>query len=136
MGRVSSNRYGTGSFVDPSTGQARLIPLEMKLRRNETPIYSQLITNPVDLSQLELRHVKGALAMARSEQLDSASAQFYITLKDLPELNGRYAVFGRVIEGIDVLEDIEQGDFIRKINVLSNHHCSFLSCFFFTCISS
>ena len=44
--------------------------------------------------------------MARSQDPNSASAQFYIALSDLPELDGRYAVFGRVIEGFDVLPKI------------------------------
>ena len=116
--RVSSKSYGTGSFIDPNTGQARFIPLEMKLRRDDSPRYSQLITNPGDLEQLHLTHQKGSLAMARSEQLDSGSAQFYIALKALPELDGRYSVFGSLIEGMDVLEEIEQGDFVQKVSVL------------------
>lgn len=53
---------------------------------------------------------KGVLAMARSVAPDSASSQFYITLKAQPSLDGKYAVFGRVIKGLDVVDRIKQGD--------------------------
>ena len=57
--------------------------------------------------------------MARSQAPDSASAQFYIALKPLPELDGRYAVFGRVTEGLDVVDAIRQDDTIEKAVVLT-----------------
>ena len=52
--------------------------------------------------------------MARSQAPDSASAQFYVALRPLQELDGRYAVFGRVVDGLDVVDSIEQGDRITK----------------------
>ena len=63
--------------------------------------YNELITNIRELSDFQLIHKRGSLAMARSQALNSGSAQFYIALKELPELDGRYSVFGKVIEGID-----------------------------------
>jgi peptidyl-prolyl cis-trans isomerase B (cyclophilin B) len=56
--------------------------------------------------------------MARSQDPNSASAQFYVALNDLPELDGRYAVFGKVIEGMPVIDRIMQGDRLRKAEVL------------------
>ena len=56
--------------------------------------------------------------MARSQDPNSASAQFYIALSDLPELDGRYAVFGRVIEGMDVVDQIRQGDTLIKAEII------------------
>ena len=50
--------------------------------------------------------------MARSKDLNSASSQFYILLKSLPELDGRFAVFGKVISGMNVVDLIEEEDFI------------------------
>ena len=50
--------------------------------------------------------------MARSKKLNSASSQFYISLKSLPELDGRFAVFGKVISGMNVVELIKEDDFI------------------------
>jgi peptidyl-prolyl cis-trans isomerase B (cyclophilin B) len=56
--------------------------------------------------------------MARSQDPDSASAQFYVALRPLPELDGRYAVFGEVVEGMEVVDAIQQGDRIRRARVL------------------
>jgi peptidyl-prolyl cis-trans isomerase B (cyclophilin B) len=69
------------------------------------------------LDSLSLNHERGSVAMARSQAPDSASAQFYIALKPLPELDGRYAVFGKVIEGMDVVDEIRQGDRITKASL-------------------
>ena len=56
--------------------------------------------------------------MARSSAPNSASAQFYIALRALPELDGRYAVFGRVTKGMDVVDQINQGDKLISASVL------------------
>ena len=50
--------------------------------------------------------------MARSKTLNSASSQFYILLKSLPELDGRFAVFGKVISGMNVVDLIQEEDYI------------------------
>ena len=71
----------------------------------------QLETHP------DLKHVKGAVAMARKPDPDSATSQFYITLADTPFLDGNYAVFGKVIEGIDVAESIKVGDKMNKVTI-------------------
>ena len=113
---VPLSKLGTGSFVDSSSGQARLIPLEVLFQGEETPRYSRVSSNPAELERLVLNHERGSVAMARSQAPDSASAQFYVALRPLPELDGRYAVFGRVIEGLDVVDQIEQGD---RINTAS-----------------
>jgi peptidyl-prolyl cis-trans isomerase B (cyclophilin B) len=52
------------------------------------------------------KHVLGTVAMARSQHPDSAGSQFYICLGDLPNLDGKYTVFGQVIEGIDAVQKI------------------------------
>ena len=44
--------------------------------------------------------------------MNSASSQFYILLKSLPELDGRFAVFGKVISGMDIVDLIQEEDFI------------------------
>src|SRR5579884_4313198 len=70
---------GTGGFVDPETQRERRIPLEVKKT---------------------LRHDgAGVVAMARSNNPDSASSQFYITLAPASFLDMNYAVFGKVIDG-------------------------------------
>ena len=114
---IPLTKLGTGSFVDPSSGQARLIPLEIRFNGEESPRYSRVSANPSELADLTLNHERGAVAMARSQAPDSASAQFYVALRPLPELDGRYAVFGRVTAGLDVVDQIEQGDRITRASL-------------------
>ncbi|MTI55877.1 MAG: peptidylprolyl isomerase [Geosporobacter ferrireducens] len=57
-------------------------------------------------SQNTLKHVKGTISMARSNDPDSASSQFFIVHEDANFLDGKYAAFGKLIEGEDTLEDI------------------------------
>jgi len=110
------SQYGQGSVVE--NGEARLIPLEIKLKQDQAPTYGQELTTPGITRQLALVHQRGALAMARSADPNSASAQFYVALQALPELDGRYAVFGRVSEGMEVIDRIEQGDRIIRATVV------------------
>lgn len=56
--------------------------------------------------QNDLRHTRGVLSMARTMVPDSASSQFFIMHRDAPHLDGQYAGFGKVIEGIDVVDKI------------------------------
>ena len=53
-----------------------------------------------------LSHTRGVISMARSNSYDSASSQFFIMHKDRPNLDGKYAGFGRVIKGIEVVDKI------------------------------
>jgi cyclophilin family peptidyl-prolyl cis-trans isomerase len=63
----------------------------------------------------ELKNVRGAVAMARSLDPNSAGSQFYILKKDASWLNGQYAVFGKVIQGMDVVDLIQKGDPMRTV---------------------
>ena len=53
-----------------------------------------------------ISHVKGVISMARSQDPDSASSQFFITVADATFLDGGYAAFGRVTEGMEIAEQI------------------------------
>lgn len=53
-----------------------------------------------------LKHERGVLSMARSNDMNSASSQFFIVHKTYPSLDGSYAAFGRVLEGLDVVDEI------------------------------
>ncbi len=103
---------GENKFIDKKTGKIRYIPLEIKLKRNNLPTYGKEIDILKKNNNLELTHERYFLSMARSKKINSASSQFYISLKSLPELDGRFAVFGKVISGMNVLELIEEEDFI------------------------
>lgn len=54
------------------------------------------------------KHVDGTVAMARSADPNSAGSQFYVALGQLPSLDGKYTVFGQVIEGLDVVHKIAE----------------------------
>ncbi len=56
--------------------------------------------------QNPLKHTYGVLSMARSMMPDSAGSQFFIMTSDSPHLDGEYAAFGKVLEGMDVADDI------------------------------
>jgi len=68
----------------------------------------------------DLKNVAGAVAMARSEKPDSAGSQFYILKKDAPWLDGQYAVFGKVIEGMDVVKYLARGDRMATVEVVQD----------------
>lgn len=57
-----------------------------------------------------LKHTKGVISMARSQDNDSAGSQFFIMADDAPNLDGEYAAFGRVVQGMDVVEKIVSVD--------------------------
>jgi peptidyl-prolyl cis-trans isomerase B (cyclophilin B) len=114
-GLVERNFYSEGSMVfhrvvpgfvvqtgDPTntgtSGSGKTIPLEVR---------NSLYHNRA-----------GMVAMARSSAPDSASSQFYITLAAQPSLDGKYAIFGRVLKGIDVLPRIQQGDGMFSITLM------------------
>ena len=54
----------------------------------------------------DLRHSRGVLSMARAMNPNSAGSQFFIMHEDAPHLDGQYAAFGKVIEGMDVVDKI------------------------------
>ena len=58
----------------------------------------------------ELRHTEGVLSMARAMHPDSAGSQFFIMHKNAPHLDGAYAAFGKVTEGMEVVNQIAETD--------------------------
>jgi cyclophilin family peptidyl-prolyl cis-trans isomerase len=61
------------------------------------------------------KHLYGSLGMAKTSEPNSAGSQFYICLSELPQLDGKYDVFGRVVKGMDVVEKIVVGDQMTKV---------------------
>lgn len=109
-------RMGTGGFIDEQ-GNRRYIPLEITPEDADSPIYSKTFQMAGVSKPPELQHTRGAVAMARSQPPDSASSQFYFALADHPFLDGNYAVFGYVTNGMDVVDEIQQGDRIESATV-------------------
>jgi cyclophilin family peptidyl-prolyl cis-trans isomerase len=65
----------------------------------------------------KLTHTAGAVAIAHPGLPERADSQIYVTLAPRPDLNGKYAVFGHVIEGDDVPQRLERGDVITRMYV-------------------
>ena len=63
------------------------------------------------------KHVRGSLAMARSQHPDSAGSQFYITYGAQPHLDNNYTVFGKVTSGMEHVDRIKQGDRMTSITI-------------------
>jgi cyclophilin family peptidyl-prolyl cis-trans isomerase len=60
----------------------------------------------------------GTIAMARSQHPDSASSQFYFTLASAPHLDGSYATFGKVTDGLDAVMSLREGDRMTKVTIV------------------
>lgn len=71
--------------------------------KDATTIKGEFSSNGVENS---LKHERGVISMARGEDMDSASSQFFIVHQTSPHLDGDYAAFGKVIEGIEIVDRI------------------------------
>jgi len=72
---------------------------------------------PLEVNE-NTKHIEGALGIARAQDPNSGSCQFYITLRETPHLDGNYTVFGKVIKGMDVVKKLRKGDIIEKIEII------------------
>lgn len=90
---------GTGGYVDPQTKETKTIPLEVspKLSHN----------------------VPGTLGLARAADPNSGSSQFYLTLAPQTFLDGKYTVFGKVVEGVGTVRSLRRGDRIVSLKRVS-----------------
>jgi peptidyl-prolyl cis-trans isomerase B (cyclophilin B) len=74
---------------------------------------------PIGVAEITKKrtNVRGAVGMGHSGSAKDADSQFYITLRNAPELNGKYTVFGRVIRGLDVAGRLQKADMLKKASV-------------------
>jgi len=91
------------------------IPLEIQLTTNQEPIYNREISDPLEFKFLKNTHQKGSIAMVKISKTKSSSTEFFISTQKSAVLKGRYSVFGKVINGFEILENIESNDYILKI---------------------
>src|SRR5215471_7791972 len=63
------------------------------------------------------KHVRGTVAMARSASPDSAGSQFYICFAPASHLDGKYTVFGQVVKGMEVVDQIKRGDRMKSVRI-------------------
>nr|AUG32047.1 putative peptidyl-prolyl cis-trans isomerase, cyclophilin type [Paulinella longichromatophora] len=104
------NQVPNGRNFHSIIKEPQLIPIEIALEGEREPLYGKLVTNIADKNRVRILHNRGSLSMARSQNPNFASSQFYIALTPLPELDGRYTVFGQVSEGMDIIDKISEGD--------------------------
>tara|TARA_B100000212_G_C27225952_1_gene469371 strand:- start:127 stop:762 length:636 start_codon:yes stop_codon:yes gene_type:complete len=93
------------------------IPLEISLKTKEEPLYKTEISDPRKYKFLKNSFQKGSISMAKISKTKSSSTEFFISTEKSAVLEGRYSVFGKIINGFEILENIGISDFILKIEV-------------------
>ena len=93
------------------------IPLEIKLTTKKEPIYNREISDPLKFKFLKNTLQKGSISMVKISKTKSSSTEFFISTQKSAVLEGRYSVFGKVINGFDILENLENKDYILKIEL-------------------
>ncbi len=78
-------------------------PLGTGFGGSDKKIKGEFLANGVNN---RIKHVRGVISMARSQNPNSASSQFFIMHADAPHLDGQYAAFGKVVDGIEVVDEI------------------------------
>ncbi len=94
-GDVQFGKQGADSFNPARAGMGGSDKPDLKAEFSATP------------------HVRGTCSMARSQNPNSANSQFFICFTDAPWLNKQYSVWGQVIEGMDVIDQIKKGEPVR-----------------------
>ena len=93
------------------------IPLEIKFKEEIKPRYNYQIKNPNETENLVNTFENGSIAMVKSGNNKSSSTEFFFVTTKIPELDGRYSIFGKIIKGLDVLEKINKGDSIKGVQI-------------------
>ena len=93
------------------------IPLEIKFKEEVKPRYNYQIKNPSETVNLVNTFESGSIAMVKSGKNKSSSTEFFFVTTKIPELDGRYSIFGKIIKGLDVLEKINKEDFIKAVQI-------------------
>ena len=108
-----NERIQTLNKISPS------IPLEIKFKEEIKPRYKYQIKNSYETEDLINTFESGSIAMVKSGKKNSSSTEFFFVTNKIPELDGRYAIFGQIIKGSDVLKKIEKGDYILEVQIFN-----------------
>jgi len=93
------------------------IPLEIKFKEEIKPRYNYQIKNPNETENLVNIFESGSIAMVKSGKNKSSSTEFFFVTNKIPELDGRYSIFGKIVKGLDVLEKINKEDYIKAVQI-------------------
>ena len=91
--------------------------MEIKFRDDITPRYSYQIKNPNEIENLVNTFESGSIAMVKNSKDKSSATEFFFVTSKIPELDGRYSIFGKIINGLDVLEKIKKEDYIKAVQI-------------------
>ena len=95
------------------------IPLEIKFKEESKPRYNYQINNPNETENLVNTFENGSIAMVKSGKNKSSSTEFFFVTTKIPELDGRYSIFGKIIKGLDVLKNINKEDYIKAVQIIN-----------------
>ena len=93
------------------------IPLEIKFKEEIKPRYNYQIKNPNETENLVNTFESGSIAMVKSGKNKSSSTEFFFVTSKIPELDGRYSIFGKIIKGLDILKKINKEDYIKAVQI-------------------
>ncbi len=93
------------------------IPLEIKFKEEIKPRYNYQMKNPNETENLVNTFESGSIAMVKSGKNKSSSTEFFFVTSEIPELDGRYSIFGKIIKGLEVLEKINKEDYIKSVQI-------------------
>ena len=109
---------GQGHIVQGGSPLSKTLPIDDPAVGNGGPGYTIKGEFPSNGVNNPLKHVTGAVAMARTNAPDSAGSQFYLCTDPVPHLDGSYAVFGQIIKGLDVAKLLVVGDKMTKVTMV------------------
>ena len=81
------------------------------------PRYNYQIKNPSESKNLVNTFESGSIAMVKSGNNKSSSTEFFFVTDKIPELDGRYAIFGKITKGLEVLKKINKEDYIKAVQI-------------------
>jgi len=93
------------------------IPLEIKFQKEIKPRYNYQIKDPSEAKSLVNVFEDGSISMVKSGKNMSSSTEFFFVTSNIPELDGRYSIFGKIIKGLDVLKKINKEDYIKSVQI-------------------
>ena len=95
------------------------IPLEIKLKGEIKPRYNYQVKNPSETENLVNTFERGSIAMVKTSNNNSSATEFFFVTNKIPELDGRYSIFGKIIKGLEVVEKIKNDDFIMEVKMFN-----------------
>ncbi len=95
------------------------IPLEIKLKGEIKPRYNYQVKNPLEIEDLVNTFERGSIAMVKTSKNNSSSTEFFFVTNKIPEIDGRYSIFGKIIKGLGTVEKIKSDDFIMEVKIIN-----------------